>query len=73
MNQFTARGLPKVDAANYVGCGKRKFDDMVSSGSMPEPRMIGAKKVWDRVELDECFEALPRPDQENEWDGEGGD
>jgi len=43
---------------------------MVSIGDMPGPRKIGAKKVWDRIELDEFFEALPRDgeDGENSWD-----
>ena len=37
---------------------------------MPQPRLIGTKKVWDRLELDEFFEALPQAGEEeiNEWD-----
>ena len=27
---------------------------------MPAPRLIGTKKIWDRVELDEALEELPR-------------
>jgi hypothetical protein len=45
---------------------------MVEVGEIPEPRLVGTKKVWDRIELDESFEALPRPGQENEWDGARG-
>ncbi len=41
---------------------------MVSDGRMPAPRLIDSKKVWDRVELDECFDALPRVKTDNEWD-----
>lgn len=63
---MTPRGLPRVLAAEYVGCKPRKFDDMVKSGMMPRPRLIGVKKVWDTQELDEAFDALPR-------DGESGD
>jgi len=33
---------------------------MILEGVMPAPRMIGTKKIWDRVELDEAFEELPR-------------
>ncbi len=64
------RGLPRIAASEYVGCSPRKFDTMVADGNMPQPRLIGAKKVWDRVELDEFFEALPRAGEEeiNEWD-----
>ena len=31
---------------------------------MPAPRLIGTKKIWDRVELDEAFEELPRQFEE---------
>ncbi len=63
------RGLPRTDAAFYIGCSPRMFDGMVKSGSMPSPRLIGTKKVWDRDELDEFFEALPKADEDrNDWD-----
>jgi len=59
-------------AADYIGCSPRMFDNMVKSGSMPSPRLIGTKKVWDTRELDEFFENLPRleadNDNFNEWD-----
>ena len=35
---------------------------------MPAPRLIGAKRIWDRVELDEAFEELPHDVEENPWD-----
>jgi len=35
---------------------------------MPRPRLIGVKRVWDRLELDEAFEALPRQEERNLWD-----
>ena len=65
----TPRGLSRTDAASYVGCSPRMFDSMVKEGKMPAPRMIGSKKVWDRFELDECFENLPQPEavEENSW------
>ncbi len=69
---MTPRGMPRIDAATYIGCSPRKFDYMVEVGEIPEPRLVGTKKVWDRIELDESFEALPRPGQENEWDGARG-
>ena len=71
---MTARGLPRTAASEYVGCKPRKFDAMVAAGDMPQPRLIGAKKVWDRLELDEAFEALPRPgEQTNDWDEDQGE
>jgi len=37
---------------------------------MPSPKRIGKRKVWDRVEVDEYFDALPKEgeDKENLWD-----
>ena len=63
-----SRGLPAQEAALYLGCSRSKFEDMVRDGSMPKPRMIGTKRVWDRFELDEAFDALPRQEDRNEWD-----
>jgi len=67
---MTPRGLAKFEAAAYIGCGATTFLKMVSDGSMPTPRLIGTKRVWDTVELDEKFEDLPRHggDQSDEWD-----
>jgi hypothetical protein len=63
------RGLPRTEAASYIGCSPRKFDYMVVGGQMPVPRMIGAKKIWDRIELDDFFESLPKADEDgNDWD-----
>ncbi len=62
------RGLSRSCAAEYVGCSPRKFDQMILDGLMPAPRLIGTKKIWDRVELDEAFEALPREVEGGEWD-----
>ena len=62
------RVLSRSRAAEYVGCSPRKFDQMILDGLMPAPRMIGTKKIWDRVELDEAFEELPREIEGDEWD-----
>ena len=65
---MTPRGLSRPTAAEYVGCSPRKFDQMIQDGLMPAPRLIGTKKIWDRVELDEAFEELPREFQGNSVD-----
>jgi len=71
---MTPRGLPRTDAAEYVGCSPRMFDGMVKEGKMPCPRLIGSKKIWDTFELNEAFDELPRAEIEtsrrsrNEWD-----
>ncbi len=66
------RGVNRVDAASYVGVGVTKFDEMVADRRMPRPRRIDARKVWDRLELDAAFEALPHDEEsvesENPWD-----
>jgi len=45
---------------------------MVKDGTMPKPRRIGNRRVWDTIELDEKFEELPRQmsdnDNSNDWD-----
>lgn len=64
------RGLSRLQAAEYVGIGATKFDDMVSDGRMPRPKRIDGRVVWDRVKLDEAFEALDdEAGRNNEWDG----
>jgi len=65
------RGLSRVDAAAYVGCGPTKFDEMVADGRMPPPRRIDGRKIWDVVELDASFNDLPRDNTAtltNSWD-----
>jgi len=62
-------GLPRKDAARSIGCCPRKFDELVSVGAMPKPRLIGSKKVWSYWDLKEAFDALPELEAaKNEWD-----
>lgn len=53
------RGLSRVQAAEYVGIGVTKFDEMVRDRRMPSPKRIDGRTVWDRVQLDAAFAALP--------------
>jgi len=63
------RGLSRVQAAEYVGVGVTKFDEMVADGRMPKPKRIDGRTVWDRVKLDEAFAALGDDGvSSNEWD-----
>ena len=62
------RGLSRVAAAEYIGIGVTKFDEMVADARMPAPRQIDARKVWDRLELDAAFAALPHEAAVNPWD-----
>lgn len=65
------RGLSREEAAEYIGVGTTKFDQLVSIGLVAKPRRCGTRKLWDIRELDVAFEALPREDSPatgNSWD-----
>lgn len=65
------RGLSRVQAAEYVGVGTTKFDELVSARRMPAPRKIDGRKVWDVREIDLAFEDLPIDHgiaPKNSWD-----
>ncbi len=65
---YWPRGLSRVRSAEYVGVGTTLFDEMVGDGRMPAPKRINARKVWDRLELDAAFTALPSDEDANPWD-----
>jgi len=63
------RGLSRVQAAEYIGVGVTKFDEMVSDGRMPKPKRIDGRNVWDRMQMDEAFAALDDAGgPKNDWD-----
>jgi predicted DNA-binding transcriptional regulator AlpA len=62
------RGLNRVQAAGYVGVSPSLFDEMVTDGRMPSPKMINGRRVWDRRELDVAFDAIPAKEQSDPWD-----
>lgn len=63
------RGLSRTQAAEYIGIGVTKFDELVGDGRMPRPKRIDGRTVWDRMQLDAAFMALPGDGDANEWDG----
>jgi predicted DNA-binding transcriptional regulator AlpA len=70
----TRRGLSRVEAAGYIGVSPTLFDRMVADGSMPPPKRVCGRVIWDRKALDRAFEALPGGDdsaqaigEDNEW------
>lgn len=67
-----ARGLSRSQAAAYVGVGTTTFDEMVKDGRMPQPKRVNARTIWDRFELDICFDQLPsmgaNAESQNAWD-----
>jgi len=66
----TRRGLSRIEAADYVGIGETKFDEMVRDGRMPKPKRIDGRKIWDVWALNTSFEALPSDGNasNNPWD-----
>ena len=67
---FMPRGLSRREAAYYVGVSPSFFDILVGDGRMPSPKKVNSRVLWDRVSLDEAFDALPDADSkiENPWD-----
>ena len=64
------RGLSRVHSAAYIAVGPTKFDEMVADRRMPKPKRIDGRVVWDRLEIDEAFAALPSDEDANPWDEE---
>ena len=52
------RGLNRAQAAEYVGIGSTKFDELVRDGRMPRPKRIDGRLVWDRIALDAAIDAI---------------
>jgi len=64
------RGLSREEAAAYVGVSPSKFSEMVKDRTMPRPKKAGGRSIWDRLQLDAAFAALPGDeDRENQrWE-----
>jgi len=62
------RGLSRLQAAEYVGLSPAKFDELVKEGKMPSPKRVGSRVLWDRLKVDEAFNALPGDEEANPWD-----
>lgn len=56
------RGLNRERTAAYIGVSPSKFDTMVADRRMPQPKVIDGRVVWDRLEIDAAFSALPNRD-----------
>lgn len=65
----TAVGLNRAEAAEFIGVSTTLFDRMVRNSTMPRPKRIAGRRVWDVRELLRAFDALPSDDDApNPWD-----
>ena len=53
-------GFDRSEAAEYIGVGTTKLDNLVNQRRMPQPREIDTPTVWDVCNLDEYFDQLPQ-------------
>lgn len=60
------RGLDENEAAVYLSLSPSYFRKLVEQRSMPRPRLIGLRRIWDVDELDLAFKAMPREGGEGE-------
>jgi predicted DNA-binding transcriptional regulator AlpA len=59
-------GYSRIEASAAIGVSATTFDGLVNDGRMPQPRLIGARKIWDVDEIRAAFKCLPR-------EGDAGD
>jgi predicted DNA-binding transcriptional regulator AlpA len=62
------RGLSREQAAACVGVSPTFFDQLVAERLMPSPKRIGRRCLWDRIQLDAAFAALPNDGEEDRPD-----
>lgn len=56
---YPPRGLSRDEAARYIGISTSKFDKLVHERTMPRPKRIDGRIIWDRISLDAAFTELP--------------
>jgi len=62
------RGLSREEAAAYVGIGTTKFDELVADGRMPKPIQVDGRRIWDRIAIDQHFDALGSCESVDQWE-----
>lgn len=53
-------GLSSEEAATFIGVSETLFHSAVDSGSLPSPRQLAGRLIWDAEELITAFRRLPR-------------
>jgi hypothetical protein len=62
------RGFNRTESAAYLGVSPTLFDEMVMDGRAPKPKVVNSRTIWDRLALDDAFDALPHKGSANPWD-----
>ncbi len=65
---LTPRAVCREDAAAYLSIRPTLFNQLVRDGSLPQPKALGGRRVWDVRALDRAFDALPESGDTNPWD-----
>lgn len=65
---YPPRGMNREVAAEYVGVGTTKFDEMVADGRMPRPKRVDGRVIWDRLKIEAAFTDLPEEKKVNPFD-----
>lgn len=52
------RGLSRKLAAGYSGVSLPIWDKLVADGSMPGPKRVYGRTIWDRQAVDRAFDLL---------------
>jgi hypothetical protein len=61
------RGLRRKLAAEYIGVGLTLWDTMVAEGSMPKPKRVHGRTIWDKIKVDRAFDLLDGGSPLNEY------
>lgn len=56
-------GINREQAASLVGISPSLFDKAVEAGTMPKPRVLRGRNIWDVAEIAEHFRAIPHKDE----------
>jgi len=56
-------GISREQAATLIGISVSLFDRAVDAGTMPKPRILGGRLIWDVAEVAEHFRAIPHKDE----------
>ena len=57
-HNYAPRLLRLEGAANYLGMGRSKFQELVAEGRLPQPIRVDGMVLWDRLTLDAAADDL---------------